>query len=245
MLSARSFRLVGGSRGRLAAAATVDGDPDQRRRRGPTPDVFYNFYVPPVPAGPAPGIRGAALRVAAARAAAGGPHLEHVSAVHAARVSLQAPSPLHPPRRRDGHADRRAGVLVLIPRRFRIMRRPVVSQSAWAAPCAAALVGGGWSQACAGDHAAWGPAAGQVAAGYGPGCAGGGHAAPRHAGKHGHCARPLRPRALPPRPLWTWPLWPWLRRVRRPRLRALRTGCVQVRRVGETVLPPQPGQELA
>jgi len=68
------------------------------------------------------------------------------------------------------------------------MRRPVVSQSAWAALCAAALVGGGWSQACAGDHAAWGPAAGQVAAGYGPSCAGGGHAAPRHAGKHGHCA---------------------------------------------------------
>jgi hypothetical protein len=40
-----------------ACAAPIDGGVE-----GPTPDVFYNFYVPPVPAGSAPGL-GAQLYV--------------------------------------------------------------------------------------------------------------------------------------------------------------------------------------
>ena len=40
-----------------AVAAPIDGGVE-----GPTPDVFYNFYVPPVPAGTAPGL-GAQLYV--------------------------------------------------------------------------------------------------------------------------------------------------------------------------------------
>jgi hypothetical protein len=41
-----------------AAALPIDGGV-----AGPTPDVFYNFYVPPVPAGGSPGM-GAQLYVA-------------------------------------------------------------------------------------------------------------------------------------------------------------------------------------
>ena len=46
----------------VADAATVFAIPIDGGVEGPTPDVFYNFYVPPVPAGAAPGM-GAQLYV--------------------------------------------------------------------------------------------------------------------------------------------------------------------------------------
>ena len=52
--------------------------------------------------------------VAPPGAAAGRAHLVHVSAVHAPRVSLQAPAALCPPGRSDGDADRRACLLVVM-----------------------------------------------------------------------------------------------------------------------------------
>ncbi|MBM4012566.1 MAG: hypothetical protein FJ286_14510 [Planctomycetes bacterium] len=49
--------LVGLLSGPSARAIPIDGGVE-----GPTPDVFYNFYVPPVPAGGYPGV-GAQLYV--------------------------------------------------------------------------------------------------------------------------------------------------------------------------------------
>ncbi|MCE9632510.1 MAG: hypothetical protein K8S94_17635 [Planctomycetia bacterium] len=46
----------------VADTATVFAIPIDGGVEGPTPDVFYNFYVPPVPAGAAPGM-GAQLYV--------------------------------------------------------------------------------------------------------------------------------------------------------------------------------------
>ncbi|MFM8377741.1 MAG: hypothetical protein ACKOB1_00290 [Planctomycetia bacterium] len=63
MLRQRTSIVVAGFVVMLAAAVSADAAPINGGVDAPTPDVFYNFYVPPVPAGPAPGF-GAQLYVA-------------------------------------------------------------------------------------------------------------------------------------------------------------------------------------
>ena len=63
MLRPRPWIVVAGLVALVTAAASTGAAPINGGVDAPTPDVFYNFYVPPVPAGPAPGF-GAQLYVA-------------------------------------------------------------------------------------------------------------------------------------------------------------------------------------
>jgi hypothetical protein len=61
--TSRIWLLVALLAAEITAATSARAIPIDGGVEGPTPDVFYNFYVPPVPAGSAPGV-GAQLYVA-------------------------------------------------------------------------------------------------------------------------------------------------------------------------------------
>jgi len=101
----------------LATMAVATAAPINWGVDAPTPDVFHNYWVPPVPAGSAPGF-GAQLYVAPRPVP---PHVGHTWYTyppfmpHAARVPLQTPPQVRPPCRRHRPADGRPRPLVVSP----------------------------------------------------------------------------------------------------------------------------------